>query len=212
MNVSFNSYKQESNCTNMNLNLSRNRQRRLERCRKENLRDGWKMVLEHSEYLKRFTIASMKNKSFNADNWVNDLESMNMSFKKSLKSVGISVKDCESYMQSWNITVNTLKKVHKYRSYRLNDINEHPVNDSLKAAPKKKKRKKHTKQRAQRLQPNYEVNTPTTTSTMKQKKQNKPWRDYIVGGNTISSTSLSKSVDTLNILELTARKHLIKEY
>jgi len=154
----------------------------------------------------------MKNKSFNVDNWVNDLESMNMSFKKSLKSVGISVNDSEAYMQSWNQTVNTLKKVHKYRSYRLTDINEHPVNDSLKAGPKKKKRKKHPKQRAQRLQPNYEVNTPTTTSTMKQKKQNKPWRDYIVGGHTLSSTSLSKSVDSLSILELTARKHLVKEY
>ena len=212
MNVSFNSYKQESNCVNMNLNLKRIRRRGNERCRKVNLRDGWEMVLTHSEYLKRFTITSMKNKSFNVDNWVNDLESMNMSFKKSLKSVGISVNDSEAYMQSWNQTVNTLKKVHKYRSYRLTDINEHPVNDSLKAGPKKKKRKKHTKQRAQRLQPNYEVNTPTTTSTMKQKKYKKPWRDYIVGGHTLSSTSLSKSVDTLSILELTARKHLIKEY
>jgi len=208
MNVSTNS----SKCVNMNLNLKRCRLRKNERCRKENLRDGWEMVLEHSEYLKRFTIASMKNKSFNVDNWANDLESMNMSFKKSLKSVGISVNDSEAYMQSWNITVNTLKKVHKYRSYRLIDINEHPVNDSLKAGPKKKKRKKHPKQRAQRLQPNYEVNTPTTTSTMKQKKHKKPWRDYIVGGHTLSSTSLSKSVDTLSILELTARKHLIKEY
>jgi len=212
MNVSFNSYKQESNCVNMNLNLKRIRRRGNERCRKVNLRDGWEMVLTHSEYLKRFTITSMKNKSFNVDNWVNDLESMNMSFKKSLKSVGVSVNDSEAYMQSWNQTVNTLKKVHKYRSHRLTDINEHPVNDSLKAASTKKKRKKHTKQRAQRLQPNYEVNTPTTTSTMKQKKQKKPWRDYIVGGHTISSTSLSKSVDTLCILELTARKHLVKEY
>ena len=191
-------YKQKSNCTNMNTNIARNRLRRNESVRQTGDQIAWRKTKDYQEVLKKFTYNSIKNDSFKEKVWLTDLDSIDARYKKTLRSLNVPIKN-KKYIDTWNVTINTLKNVHKNQCYREK---EQWSRDPIYKERVKEKTVKRSKIRSTRHQPNY---TPTILKVSGQKTQDKPYLHNGGGGHTIASTTISKAMGTLNILELTAK-------
>ena len=193
-------YTQKSNCINMNTNIARNRLRRLEGARQTGDQLAWSKMKDYQEVLQKFTYNSIKNDSFKDKAWLTDLESIDAGYKKTLHSLNVPIKN-KKYIDTWNVTINTLKNVHKNQGYREK---EQWSRDPIYKVRVKEKTVKHTKIRSTRIQPNY---THTAPKVSGRKTQDKSYLHNGGGGHTIASTTISKAMGTLNILELTVKYH-----
>ena len=193
-------YTQKSNCTNMNTNIARNRLRRLEGARQTGDRLAWSKTKDYQEVLQKFTYNSIKNDSFKDKAWLTDLESIDAGYKKTLHSLNVPIKN-KKYIDTWNVTINTLKNVHKNQSYREK---EQWAREPIYKEQTKEKTVKRSTIRSTRIQPNY---THTAPKVSGRKTQDKPYLHNGGGGHTIASTTISKAMGTLNILELTVKYH-----
>ena len=104
-------------CIDMNKNKKRILLRKNNRLRQEDNTIGWNVSAIHTSILRKFVYNSIKNKSFMNTGWDANLVSLDIVFKKQLKSLNIPATASNTYIREWNTCITTLKNVHKKKHH-----------------------------------------------------------------------------------------------
>lgn len=101
-----------------NIIKNRNRNRRREKMISRENNKIWEVMKNHTDILKKMVYHSVNNGSFNENNWLQKLESVDKGLKCSLKSYGLEYYN-KRHIKSWDTCIQTLKNVHKKRQYYI---------------------------------------------------------------------------------------------